>query len=356
MHLIFLATICCISVFVHSQRIDADTKRKQEVILIGIVLFLFAALRAPTVGTDIRGYCSTYKTVANMSFSEILSFSGNLRDPVFHCFERILSFISRDPQFLLAVVGAWVAFSFSYFVYHSKGNVLITYLLFICLRIYSFTLSGLRQAMAMGFIWIAFVFLQKKKRFLYVLFVLIGFMFHASAIAFLLALPLSLINNHKIVLLATLAVTALNFLTGDRIVYFLSNLLFPERFGSYVEEAMISGTNFSTTFFLYVAMFIFVNMFLRKAKNNDPLAISRYNIVCAGMMFSFIGQGFPNMFRIAYYFICNLFPLFSETMLFSIKPHSRILVNTLIPILLIGQYVILGTSAGTENYVFFWQV
>ncbi len=355
MHLLFLLTICLISVLIHLQNFDADKKRKYEVVFIGIVLFLFAALRDPSVGTDVLRYCDGYRNVADMTFSEILSSQSQYRDPVFYCFIRTLSFISEDPQFMLAVIGAWIAFTFSYFTYHTKGNVLMTYILFICLRIYSFTLTGLRQAMAMGFIWLAFVFLQKNLKLRFVAFVILGALFHASAITFLLALPLILIKNDKLVLSATLIVTAVNFLSGDRIVYYLSNLLFSDRFENYVDTAMDSGTGLSTTFLLYVAMFLFIILFLNKLKKTDSLAAGKFNVVCAGMMFSFIGQGFPNMFRIAYYFICNLFPLFSETLTASAKQRDRIFINFIIPTLLIIQYVVLGTSAGTENYIFFWQ-
>lgn len=355
MHLIFLLTICFISVFINAQDIEPPKKRKYEVIFIGIVLFLFAALRHSSVGIDLQRYCANYKNVANLSFSQILSPDSRFRDPVFHCFLHILSFVSKDPQFMIVVISAWVAFCFSYFTYHSKGNVLITYLLFICLRIYSFTFSGLRQAIAMGFIWLAFVMLQKNKKILFLIFVISGTLFHASAIAFLLALPLMYIKSYKLVLTSILAITAINFILGDRLVYSLSSFLFSKRFEDYIDIAINTGTNLSTTFILYVAMFLFIIIFLSRTKRTDSQALGRFNIVCAGMMFSFIGQGFPNMFRIAYYFICNLFPLFSETILANIKQRERVLLNFLMPTLLIAQYVLLGTSAGTENYIFFWQ-
>ena len=356
MHLLFLLTICFISLIINSQHFDTNKKRKYEVIFIGFALFLFAALRDPSVGTDVQRYCDNYTNIEGMTFSKILSSQNQYRDPVFTCFMLALTFINNDPQFMLAVVGAWVAFCFSYFVYHSRGNVLLTYLLFICLRIYSFTLTGLRQAMAMGFIWLAFVSLYKSKKIRFIVFVMLGAMFHASAISFIIALALMFIKSDKFVLLTAIAVTIINTFSGDRIVYYLSNVLFSDRFEDYVDIAMESGTSFSTTFILYVLMFVFIIIYLSQVKKNDRLAAGRFNIVCIGMMLSFIAQGFPNMFRIAYYFICNLFPLFTETLSTAfIKQRDRTLVNFLMATLLIAQYVILGTSGGTENYIFFWQ-
>lgn len=336
-------------------KIDADKKRKYEVIFIGIVLFLFAALRDNSVGVDTLRYCDGFRNTSKLSFLQIITRRNDYRDPFFYCFLRALAYISKDPQIMLVVIGGWVAFSFSYLTYHSKGNVLITYLLFICLRLYSFTFTGLRQAMALGFIWIAFVFLMQNKKWRFLLFVLLGSLFHVSALSFILALPFIYIKKDKLVLISCLLFSIVNFIMGDKIVYHISETLFPERVGDYVDTAMESGTSLSTTFILYILMFLFILFFFSNVKKNDKLSVGKFNLVCIALMISFISQGFPNMFRVAYYFICILFILFNETILYSFKERERLLLNLIIPILLIGQYLILGTSAGTENYIFFWQ-
>ena len=357
MHLLFLVTLCGLSFFIHLQQMSPESKRKYEVVFLGVVLFLFAALRAPSVGIDIQRYCDSYRVVAEMNFGEILDPNGRyaLRDPIFHCFMRILAYFSEDPQLLLAVVGAWVAITFSVFVYNTGGHVLNTFLLFICLRIYSFTLTGLRQSIAMGFVWLAFVCLQKKKYALYFVFLVAATCFHLSAIAFLLAIPLMLIKNNNLVLGSVLCFATANFLLRNRIVYYISNLFFFERFGGHVDIAMESETSFSSTFFLYIAMFIFIIFFFKQVKKDNPNSIGLFNLACFGLMISFVSQGFPNLFRIAYYYICCLFPLFTQTVNVSGKQSERIVFNMFIPVLLIAQYLVLGTSGGTENYIFFWQ-
>ncbi len=355
MHFIFLITICFISVIIHMQKIDADKKRKYEVIFIGIALFLFAALRDASVGIDTLRYCDGFIGASRKSFLEILFGENDYRDPFFYCFLRALAYISKDPQIMLIVIGGWVAFSYSYFTYHSKSNVLLTYLLFICLRIYSFTFTGLRQAMAMGFIWIAFVFLMQNKKWKYLLFVVLGSLFHFSAISFLLALPFFYVKREKFVLGSCLAFAAINFITGDRIVYYISETLFPDRGDKYIDTAMETGTSLSTTFILYILMFLFIFIFFTNVKKNDDKAYGKFNLICIALLISFVSQGFPSLFRVAYYFICVLFVLFSETIINSFNERDRVILNLIIPTLLIGQYLILGTSGGTENYMFFWQ-
>lgn len=357
MHLLFLVTLCALSFFVHLQQVSPENKRKYEVALLGIVLFLFAALRAPSVGIDVQRYCDTYRQVSGMSYAEILkpSENYNLRDPFFHCFMRTLAYISDNPQLMLAVIGAWVAITFSIFVYHTGGQVLNTFLLFVCLRIYSFTLTGLRQSIAMGFVWLAFVCLQKKKYIWYAVFLILAACFHLSAITFLMALPLVLIKSKNVVLGGVLCFTAANILSGNRFVYYISNFLFSERFGGYIDTAIESETSFSSTFLLYIALFAFVVLFFKRVEERNENSVSLFNTACFGLMVSFVSQGFPNLFRVAYYFICNLFPLFTQTVNVSGKQSERTIINTLLPVFLIAQYLLMGTSGGTENYLFFWE-
>ena len=106
------------------------TVRRKQVIWMGFVIFLFAALRAHTVGTDIWGYFGDFVNDSTYSFTEILDVRQG-RDPFFHIVLHVLSFLSDNPQIMLVFVGAVVAIGFSYFTYYQKGHVLLFFVLFI---------------------------------------------------------------------------------------------------------------------------------------------------------------------------------------------------------------------------------
>ena len=151
MHFALLATICCTAIFVPALTHDKCKQRKAECILMGLALFLFAALRGSSVGVDVATSCQYYVADAHYSYYEILHLGSSYlqsSEPVFHCFLHTLSFISSDPQFMLIVIGAILAIGFSYFAYHQDGSLFLSFLLFICLRIFAFTLTGLRQTVA----------------------------------------------------------------------------------------------------------------------------------------------------------------------------------------------------------------
>jgi hypothetical protein len=101
MHIALLSIICIIHVVVNSNICHSKDRRKTEAIWMGIALFLFAALRAPSVGIDVQSYFANYAIDASWSYAEILNASSAFtqsREPVFHLFLRTLSFLSDDPH------------------------------------------------------------------------------------------------------------------------------------------------------------------------------------------------------------------------------------------------------------------
>ena len=347
-----IISLCTVYVIISQTRGNEQKKRLWQVSLMGFLLFAFAALRSYTVGTDLETYFSYYYADANSSISEIWVTKAG-RDPFFHCFLHALSWISSSPQFMLVVIGAIVAFGFSYFVYHSPGNVLVMYMLFIGLRVFSFTLSGLRQSIAMGLVFVATVFLFRDKKYRFFATTMLASMFHISALCFLFAFFFVRIRKVKAVAIWAIVASVINYLTSNSLAVMFSGLLFSDRFGTKVlERTEFEGT---TTFFIYlivffIALFVYNNM---KVENKSKYMI----LFTIGVMFSMIGQTIPNVFRIAYYFIISLLPIFCSLIsTITSNKQTANLLNWLAVIFLAIQYLIFGTSAGTDNYIFFWEM
>jgi hypothetical protein len=358
MHIVLLSIICIIHVVVNSNICHSKDRRKTEVVWMGIALFLFAALRAPSVGIDVQRYFFSYAIDASWSYAEILTASTSYtqsREPVFHLFLRTLSFISDDPQLMLVVIGAMVAIGFSYFAYHQKGNILFIYLLFIGLRIFSFTLSGLRQATAMSLIFVAAILLLQNKTIRYVVFTCIAGLFHTSAFVFLLAYPIYKTKRTDLVLIACGLFVTISILSGNSIFVWITQLL-GGQYSNYAIRALNSQYNVGSTFIIYLLLYVLSILQYRRLRGNDENFEAEFRLITVGIALSAIGQGFENMFRIAYYFILFLFPLFSYVLFGKMESRSRMVVSTVVCFALCVQYIVFGTGAGTENYIFFWQM
>lgn len=357
-HIALLSILCIIHVVVNSNLCHSKNRRKTEAIWMGIVLFLFAALRAPSVGIDVQGYFIGYATDASWSYAEILTASSSYtqsREPVFHLFLRTLSLFSNNPQLMLVIIGAMVAIGFSYFAYHRKGNILFTYLLFICLRIFSFTLSGLRQATAMSFIFVAAIVLLENKTILFIVLTCIAGLFHTSAFVFLLAYPIYRTKRTGLVFIACGFFVTISILGGNNVFIWITQLL-GGQYSNYAIRALNSQYNVGSTFIIYLFLYILSIFQYRRLIDIDENFQAEFRLITVGIAFSTIGQGFANMFRIAYYFIIYLFPYFSTILFRNIERKTKLIFTIAVALVLCVQYIVFGTGAGTENYVFFWQM
>lgn len=332
--------------------------RKRQVAFMGFLLFLFAGLRAPTVGTDLRpyettGYWNDYIITADMSFAEIFDMREG-RDPIFYCFLKMLSFISDDPQFMLITIGAIFAFGFSYFVYYSKGNVLLTFMMLIGFRIFSFSLSGLRQAVALGIIYVAYVVLRDKKYLFFVILTSVAALFHNSALIFILALPLSFFKGRYVVVVLLLLLIA-NIITNSIFLDYWATTFFNDRFESYLEKSTNMAFEGSGTFFLYMLFYFFILISYRKIKNSDAEFDKDFNVLSVGIFYSVLGQSMDSVFRLAYYFIFLLFPATSVMIQVIVKDKTTYHLSCFFASFLLAvQFILLGTGAETDNYEFFW--
>ncbi len=359
MHVVLLISLIATELAFGTPRLseNAALHKKRKVFVMGLILFLFAALRHETVGIDVFTYVEEYEQIARWSIDEIVDWRKD-RDPFFYIFAKGLTVISRNPQFLLIVIGAVVAISFSYFAYHQQGNTLMLYILFITFRMYAFTLTGLRQAMALAICWIAFVKLQQGKTFWFLLLTIFASQFHASALAFLCAWPFYWAKKPFLSGTLCLSVAVVDLATGHRFLAWVTSSLFKEdRFEGYTQADKLTEYSGGGTFYLYLFFFAFVIFAMAYAKQRfeqkeqfDRL----FCVACLAVMTSIMGRNVPALFRISYYFLLPFYAAISPSIKAVFNKRDTTIIYTVIMVLLCAQYIVLTPGAGINNYRFFW--
>ena len=357
MHFILLISLIFIEIVIYLFQKNKAIKnvRFAKVFCMGLALFVFAALRDSSVGIDVPGYCKLFYETKRYDVIDIFSWKEG-RDPVFTVFVKALSYIYSGHQILLVAVGAIVAFSFSFFVYHQRGNVLMHYILFITFRMFAFTLTGLRQAMALSICWIALVMLQKDRKILFLLLVSIGTMFHLSAIAFFSVLLLKYIKKIDIFTCILIIIAFFDLLSGHSLVTQMTKLL-GERFLSYVDQNELVEYSMGGTFYIYMLFFTFLiwGFCIRKVDLvKDENILLLFKVAVIAMILSIMCQNIPSMFRMSYYFMIPFYSLISPTINKVFVKKDALLINGLCVVLLCAQYLILTPGAGINNYKFFW--
>lgn len=333
-------------------------KAKKRITIWGFfLLFLYGALRSTSVGIDVPSYAIAYRSLPNLSFGEIFAatYLSVSRDPIFYTCLKMLTYLAEDPQFMLVTISLIVAACVSVFIYKYSVNPILSFTMFIGLRYFSFTLSGLRQGIALGIVLLSIKFIKEEKLLKFVLLVCFASLFHLSAIVFLIAYPISKIKRITGFSLLISITIVLNFVTSNGIVKLMVKLPVINQYEGYVYSNEIPSSSGSTILFIYLCIIAFVFIVRKQFIKNYDGAYLIYNLSLVGVAITSLTFDFPNIFRMGYYFIVPIIVLLPAVIRNSLDTRIQPVVVYIVILLLAGQFILIGPGAGTENYQFFWR-
>lgn len=354
MHIVLILSIIIIGMFFNK-------KPKMNVVLCAGALFLYAGLRASSVGIDTQGYENAFYYLRNISFSDIpiTNIHGISRNPVFYYFLKTLQFISNDSQIMFITIGAIVAISISWFIYNYSENITLSFLIFVGLRFFYFTLTGLRAALAISIILFAYKYLEKKDYIKVVILTVIASLFHTSAIIFIFAIFIDKIKKSKILFIVVLIIFAINILLNNAITYWAIQLPLLSQYSSYVLNPILEESGLTVIFIFLITFIGYYFSTLSKSDKKNLTNISSIFLkhLFIGISFYIINFFYANAFRMGHYFIISIVALMPN-IINNLKLNKKVtyLIKIVAIILLTTQYIIIGPGRGTENYLFFWQI
>ena len=171
-----------------SDRILSQKKERYVgLLLLGFGLLLpclFAAFRGLTVGRDVDTYIIDnfkYGQIEGVSFSQ---FRKHVQLQIPEFLFALLMYIScriGSIQFLLFIIQVLILVPLTYSIVKTKsqGSIVLAFALYYLL-FYNFSLSGMRQSIAMSFLSVAIVLLLDKKYLKSIFFVGVAQLFHSS--------------------------------------------------------------------------------------------------------------------------------------------------------------------------------
>lgn len=165
-----------------------NRKIKNKKLLIGFLLLPFCllmALKHESIGADTISYNIIYKNMCNGNVWDNDVYSR--LEVGFKALIWLLSRISTNPQMQYYFLAGLFYITFIYFLYQNAEDYSLFILLFYGLNLFSFFLTGLRQSIAM---LICFLGLNQAKKNHLIRFLIwngVAFLFHKSAIIFLIS-------------------------------------------------------------------------------------------------------------------------------------------------------------------------
>ena len=172
--------------------------------VIGISMFLVSGFRGRSVGTDTFAYLDKFQEAEIQSFTELFLLT---KDPGFYIFLKILSWVSESPQFFLIIIAAIFCYSITKFIYKFSRIPEISFLLILALNFFNFSMTGIRQTIALSILLFSYEYLFKNKTVKFILTVLFASVFHQTAVIFLIPLitkyNIFKLNRNKIILITS---------------------------------------------------------------------------------------------------------------------------------------------------------
>lgn len=245
------------------------------------LIYLVNALRSPEIGIDLNKYYAPhYAQFASIPWNNLQSvtISGDW-ELGFCAFCKLLTYISTDIQFFIAVSSAIIVLPYGYFIYKNSDDVVFSTYFYITYNLMFSNMNTVRQALAVSIVIIGLEFLKDKKYIRYTAFVALAVLFHKSALIAILLLFIDVIKltrKKMVLLLAVLAVIPVMY--SVLFNYLLQIPFLSESYNIYESGMHAVGylnRNSLTQFVIPFATFIIFCLYIKPWRNIENKTISK---------------------------------------------------------------------------------
>lgn len=326
--------------------VDKEQKRN-FLIIVGIFLFLFLALRSRYIGsTDTYNYYNMMIRAINSEKWD-LYYNENGVEKGFQLFTFLLSRVFRNPQWIIVVSSALYVVSICYFIYHNSADAPLSMVLYITIGLMVFEMQGMRQAMAMSICLFAYEAIKRKRLIIYVLLVLLAMQFHRTALVFFIIYPLTKLKyDYKGISIVCLG--ALFSVVFSELIVNVANDVFESKYNRTVN----AGGFVATAIYILILIFtVFFNRELKHSGNNKDLFYTLIVATCCYILRYFGAQAAE---RISFYFMFSQIALLPNSMK-RMREVEKAPIRTTIIILAIFLFIYRLSDSDLIPYYFYWK-
>lgn len=360
--LIFYLLISFIWYFDYAQSTQKGKVLKNQsfAILSFILLFIIAGFRHEDIANDSLAYKILFEEI-NISKS-FFSFEGRL-EPGYQFFSQCIKLFISSSHVAMFTVSSFIIQLFCLrFIYKHSNNIWLSIFLFLTLRYYFFTVSAIRQGIALGICLWSYEFLIRNKVKKFYLLILLAITFHYSALIFAI---LPFIKNIQF----TRKKMFLAFLVGVGLFILLSSILaYIVPLISYGNDYLNDGPadDFTNRIgSIIIAIVSFIPLALALIFGYHLLAINsaakRLELWCIliGFIICLLAIKWAILMRFTYYFV--VFSVIILPNIISTIKSSKIKIGIILSCVLISMCYILTILYFRPEwynfypYKFFWQ-
>ena len=298
------AILCFIALI--SQYASNDEKHRNKVICITgfLLIFFLLALRHKTMGIDLgysgktgkQGYLQSFQIINRYSWEKVLKMKSFLNyERGYIIFNKLVGSINNSQQFFLGVCAFINISAIAVYIYRKSKLPLLSWIVILGLPVFLMMFSGLRQSIAIAITIFSMHWAEKKKPIFFVLNVLLAWLFHSSAIIFLIAYPL-----YNVEISGWKQVASVLAIPG---VYVLKGPLFSVFSKIFKDDASMHETGAGTLFIIFFIIYTGVLVINSYNKTKPNKMLNLFYMACICQAFSGV---YGMAIRAGYYFMIYL--------------------------------------------------
>jgi len=241
-----------------------NKSRNLYLALFFVVFFLISALRADTVGYDLKNYIPLYNAISEMSWGGVFFFTDY--ELGYKLFNKLISCFSMDERCFFLCTSFVVLYGMFKYIWRFSKIFYLSLFLYVAFGFYSNTFNSIRSSLAIAIAVNSLLYINKKEKLKFSLVILLAMLFHTSAFFMFLAYPLSFlkINFRKAFLILLLSFVA-SFSVGSVIFSFAINHFFNE-YADSDSTAISVGGGYNFAIFL---TFILLGLYYKKEQQKN---------------------------------------------------------------------------------------
>lgn len=343
-----------------SHQLSSERALRNYIYVVCTILALQSGLRNVAVGADTYAYMLKFDAIKYTSWDEIITTFNRYfevgigKDPGYLIFMKCISLVVSNYQIYILTIAILFFGALGFLLRKFCKNIYEVFIggvLYEVLFYGFFSITGIRQTIAISFLLIGVGFILNRKLIPFILICLLAAVIHKSALIFI---PFYFIAHYKKpIKLLSIVILCLPIVFGSTkpFAQFLTSFSFSESYASYANsDYETAGAQMFLIFMLVVSIMAIT---CRKEINELPEKNKIcYNAFSLSVLFTPLTWVDPSLMRVVMYFsifsifiLGNLVKLFCKRISLSIKVFS-------FAMLLIFVLVIIKRGG---EYAFFWQ-
>ena len=356
---LLIVTLLIIYMIINKIQYKLDFNKKMVFVLIScILLIIISSFRSNSIGADMDVYLQIFESSKNKSMIDIISSGLSLDhflssemyngfyETGYILFNKMVSIISDSDFAFKLSCSLFVNIPVCFMIYKYSKDELMSMLLFILLGYYTQSFVIIRQYMALSMIIIALHFLIESEDAKFYTFVFIAFLFHKTAIVFLIV---KLLKSYwdiiiKYIKFICIALSILFVLANPILKFFIMN------FYPFYSDKIVFGEGLNLLIFMLIILLF--SLYIGKKNGYDLKKFDAFFVlVVVGVVIQLFTVHFSLLNRLALYFQFFMIIYIPNSLSF-IKKY-KFLTNfiVLFVFLLYFSYLLIFNDSGqVKNY------